>query len=243
MGENRLRSLDIAKGIAIILVVIGHAIPDATTAQGISSFALGILFSIIYSFHMPLFFLISGYFVDTVSETVSRKQQIGKKFQRLMVPYLFVGLAYAPCKLLLSQYANAPFQVSNLWKMVIGVNPDGELWFLYSMFVISAFAYAMRARVGIKWMIGSCIIGGGGRPNPEYSRKYFVLSIFLFPRLVYSTASSGVDSPNFGSYFLDLCYFMDGAKCAILLRQSHFYKIIDRDIRQHRGLVHFGSMC
>lgn len=31
MSEKRLRALDIAKGIAIILVVIGHDVLDATT--------------------------------------------------------------------------------------------------------------------------------------------------------------------------------------------------------------------
>ncbi len=160
MEKERLRSLDIAKGIAIILVVIGHAIPDATTKQGISSGSLALLHSLIYGFHMPLFFLISGYFVNTLSTASSRGTQIWKKFQRLMVPYIFVGLAYAPCKLLLSRFANDPFHLSNLWKMVIGVNPDGELWFLYSLFVISAFAIAIRARMNEKWLICSIILGG-----------------------------------------------------------------------------------
>ncbi len=160
MGKERNRALDIAKGIAIILVVIGHAVPDSTTRQGISSGGLALLHSLIYSFHMPLFFLISGYFVDTLSEKFTRKQQIWKKFQRLMVPYIFVGLAYMPCKLLLSQFANKPFELSNLWKMVIGVNPDGELWFLYSLFVITAFAYAVRAKVSKMWLLCAGILGG-----------------------------------------------------------------------------------
>ena len=161
MGRERLRSLDIAKGIAIILVVIGHSIPDAGTKKGISSESLALLHSFIYSFHMPLFFWISGYFVNTLSTVQSRKAQIWKKFQRLMVPYIFVGLTYMPCKLLLSQFANAPFQLSNLWKMVIGVNPDGELWFLYSLFIISAFAIAIRARMNKKWLVCLLILGGG----------------------------------------------------------------------------------
>ncbi len=161
MSEKRLRALDIAKGIAIILVVIGHAVPDATTHMGIQSEGLAILNRLIYSFHMPLFFLISGYFVNTLAENQSRVSAIWKKFQRLMVPYIFVGLCYAPCKLLLSQFANDPFHLSNLWKMVIGVNPDGELWFLYSLFVISAFAYLTKAKVGKVWIICSGIIGGG----------------------------------------------------------------------------------
>ena len=46
---KRIEWIDIAKGIGIILVVIGH----------ISQ--IEVLNDIIYSFHMPLFFIISGY--------------------------------------------------------------------------------------------------------------------------------------------------------------------------------------
>lgn len=49
--ENQYRdlSLDIAKGIGIILVVIGHCV-NTESLPG----------KVIYSFHMPLFFIISG---------------------------------------------------------------------------------------------------------------------------------------------------------------------------------------
>lgn len=47
--------IDIAKGIAIILVVIGHCIPDAASSTGISVTEYRWLHNIIYSFHMPLF--------------------------------------------------------------------------------------------------------------------------------------------------------------------------------------------
>lgn len=187
MSEKRLRALDIAKGIAIILVVIGHAVPDATTHMGIQSEGLAILNRLIYSFHMPLFFLISGYFVNTLAENQSRVSAIWKKFQRLMVPYIFVGLCYAPCKLLLSQFANDPFHLSNLWKMVIGVNPDGELWFLYSLFVISAFAYLTKAKVGKAWIVCSGIIGGYAMAAGA-ARKRIIFPILLFLGNVHKTA-------------------------------------------------------
>lgn len=51
VAKARYSSLDIAKGLGIILVVLGHIIPENIWAR-----------SIIYSFHMPLFFLISGFF-------------------------------------------------------------------------------------------------------------------------------------------------------------------------------------
>ena len=102
-----------------------------------------------------------------------------------MVPYIFVGLCYAPCKLLLSQFANDPFHLSNLWKMVIGVNPDGELWFLYSLFVISAFAYLTKAKVGKVWIVCSGIIGGG---YASAARKRIIFPILLFLGDVHKTA-------------------------------------------------------
>ena len=136
MISSRETYLDIAKGIGIFLVVVGHCIPDASSVNGISSPLMRIIFHVIYSFHMPAFFTVSGFcamFGDT-DETVN------KKAKRLIVPYVFVGLCYAPLKLLLSQFANKPYNIHDLWKMLIGINPDGELWFLYALFVISVIA-------------------------------------------------------------------------------------------------------
>ena len=48
----RNSSIDVAKGIAIILVVLGHSIAEPTVP----------LNKFILSFHMPLFFFLSGIF-------------------------------------------------------------------------------------------------------------------------------------------------------------------------------------
>ena len=44
-------SIDIAKGVGIILVVFGH-----------DTLCPSIIRNVIFSFHMPLFFILSGYF-------------------------------------------------------------------------------------------------------------------------------------------------------------------------------------
>lgn len=51
VNMQRDASFDILKGMAIILVVVGHAIDDTC-----------LLWRVITSVHMPLFFLVSGYF-------------------------------------------------------------------------------------------------------------------------------------------------------------------------------------
>lgn len=74
----RKHYIDIAKGIGILLVVIGH-LPTGS-----------FLHNYIYSFHMPFFFFISGYLTKEVS---NKKAFVIKKVQRLIVPYFFFGIA------------------------------------------------------------------------------------------------------------------------------------------------------
>lgn len=60
MQSNRSVFWDIVKGVAILLVVIGHQIQGSCGNTEV--FAEDPIFKFIYGFHMPLFMLISGYF-------------------------------------------------------------------------------------------------------------------------------------------------------------------------------------
>lgn len=62
MGTQRLVWADSLKGILILLVVLGHAIQGVYT----DNVETDRLWNVIYSFHMPAFFAISGYFVRPV---------------------------------------------------------------------------------------------------------------------------------------------------------------------------------
>lgn len=82
MKEERIEWIDIAKGIGIGCVVMGHIFSTQMLAH-----------KIIYLFHMPLFFYISGF--------LYKKEQrngayIVKKFRNLIIPYFSVFvLVYA----------------------------------------------------------------------------------------------------------------------------------------------------
>lgn len=179
----RIAWIDIAKGIAILLVVIGHCIPDAASSTGISVPAYRWLHHVIYSFHMPLFFFLAGYMIVRQNILHSGKGAVDivkSRWKRLMVPYLFVGLLYAPFKLLLSRFANKPYDIENIWKMVIGVNPDGELWFLYALFVITVMSAVFSFRISI---VGLLLAGGLLLWNPwaiitDYA-FFFLLGIYM----------------------------------------------------------------
>ena len=73
---ERLSWLDVLKGIGIILVVIGHVYSNRT------------VFNWLYSFHMPLFFLVAGW----VYKEKSVLTDIKRRIQTIVVPYFSFGL-------------------------------------------------------------------------------------------------------------------------------------------------------
>lgn len=76
MGARSARSeyLDVLKAFTIVCVIIGHCIQYGSGARYLENqcYFDNIVFKIIYSFHMPLFMLISGYlFFNTISHMKS----------------------------------------------------------------------------------------------------------------------------------------------------------------------------
>ena len=82
--QSREIALDILRGIAILIVVLGHAI-QASLLEGESSF---IWSELILNFQMPLLFCISGYSAGFSFSSNDTKKFIVKKIKRLLIPYV-----------------------------------------------------------------------------------------------------------------------------------------------------------
>jgi len=132
---HRVDSIDVLRGVAIALVVIGHSIQML-----VPDFDANVFFRFIYSFHMPLFFFISG-LVSARGLDKPLIEQLHTKFGRLVIPFV--------CWFLVSQAVSAfrgssqPL-LSALSKLVFQV--DGGLWFLWVLFVVTMVA-AVLVRV------------------------------------------------------------------------------------------------
>ena len=130
----RQQQYDLLKGIGIILVLIGHANVNRT------------LFTDLYLFHMPLFFMASGCFFK-LKEGESFGSFLKKKAMRLLVPYLFflaifIGFNLLSVVLWPDESGIADGIKGKLIQFAIGLTGQQEslafrtLWFLICLFEV-----------------------------------------------------------------------------------------------------------
>ena len=125
-AENRNQFVDIMRGIAMLLVVLGHTMTGCTVDSQKS-----FLFNIIWSLQMPLFILISG-FVTKYSRQISDGKGLWKYVKRRTVAYM---LPWAVWSFLVRGIIFGEDGFLNvkhlLWNM------DSGYWFLATIWTIS----------------------------------------------------------------------------------------------------------
>lgn len=135
MSAKRLDYIDAAKAIAIILVIIGHS-------NWLS--AIPRVGGLIYSFHMPLFFIISGFFWKYTEIGTSLKKYAKAYLWPYLVICLFIFVADCiGCFREGGNFCNMPemFFLKCLWAsnwekdILFGEIPRiGAAWFLFALF-------------------------------------------------------------------------------------------------------------
>lgn len=125
--------IDIVRGITIFLVVFGHAIQYGSGREVINNglFFDAIIFKFIYSFHMPLFMLISGYLFAGTIARYSFAQVLESRVTKLIIPIIM--WSFIPYMIVLFQ-----INLSGLGmiKKFIGTVVR-EYWFLWAIFYCS----------------------------------------------------------------------------------------------------------
>lgn len=127
MEKERLKTVDIAKGIGIILVVWAHASGPGSNW--------------IYQFHMPLFFLISGYLFNSKTTI---KEFVVRKIKSLYLPFVIWNLVIILLRTLRNLLTSSPtasYTIKAVIKTVLLLDKDsqffGATWFLGALFIIS----------------------------------------------------------------------------------------------------------
>lgn len=156
VDPNRIGWIDKARGIAILLVVIGHSF---TTVIRSDSGVIMFLYYYIYFFHTRLLFFLSG-FSYGISESKYRNLDINdllrKKFKRLIVPYIaYSFLIYTIFNLMnmipklaaaLENIGYGKISIINWSKgLISGSNVYSiHLWYIYTLFFITIIVFIFR---------------------------------------------------------------------------------------------------
>ncbi len=141
--NNRIKWIDTAKGIAMICVVLGHM-------------SISYINDIVFAFHMPVFFILSGYMMRMKPHEVNRAY-IQNKFRSLMKPYFITCLCVMCMDILNSKFILDDARIEMLTSIVVNdlirgffasgtIDTFGEIqlpgiigaiWFLPAMFFTS----------------------------------------------------------------------------------------------------------
>lgn len=148
MNKQRDIWVDNVKIFACILVVLGHFFQSMVKADIIRYCSLYKWFNTtIYYFHVPLFFICSGYLYQKYSAVRSFNQwknSVLKKFFALGIPYFVFSMATWLLKNIFSSSVNS--QLGGLGYTLIK-NPTAPYWYLYVLFIIFVITLTAKNKI------------------------------------------------------------------------------------------------
>lgn len=144
MMKQRNVAYDLMKGIALILMMYDHLVK---TPDGVHQF--------IYSFHMPLFFILAGVFAKNIEDIPSFRDFTRKNAKRLLLPYVVTmlmlcawGIILAIAKhhvgFFLKQFFTMLTATIDGYESPWGLIYVGPLWFLVTLFWVRELFYGIQ---------------------------------------------------------------------------------------------------
>jgi fucose 4-O-acetylase-like acetyltransferase len=144
--------VDYAKAIGIVLVVYGHV------AKGLFNAGLPLnestyrtVDSIIYSFHMPLFFFLSGLFFYESLIKRGWRGLFANKIDTIIYPYIIWSILQGSIEAVLSQWTNYHINFSNVLNLLW--LPRAQFWFLYALFYVTLVATMIYSKTSRKYFL------------------------------------------------------------------------------------------
>lgn len=202
--NQRIEYIDIAKGMGIILMIMGHI-------------GYGELFHrFIHAFHMPLFYFCAGLFFKEAN-AFDMRNYIKKKAKRLLVPYIFFALIHFA----IYWAMNLDQDLSLFRIMAVNIlffqNADafpiaGALWFLVSIFMVETGICVMKRIISSDKRILLCLS---------------ILGIFatVYTRVIPYSMPFTLDSSFVGAVFYYVAFFM---------RKEGFFQVILNKLQQYK---------
>ena len=155
--QKRIQFIDVARGIGIISIMLGH-------------FGIFSIVRVLYTYSIPLFYLITGYFFD---ENASALQFTKRKARTLLVPYALTSVVIILLGTLIGLFKNdfqTPLKIwtyaafygsGSTWAEPYYIKGIGPIWFFLATFI-------------------GCVILRSLQKNSLSFRLIVILSAFVF---------------------------------------------------------------
>lgn len=189
--KDSIEFLDIAKGIGILLVVLGHAITIDLSKNYIILYLFRLL---IYGIHMPLFFVIAGYLFEIKKDKYYKlgfKNFIEKKIIRFIIPYLmfsfivyFIVFIVKLVPKIYKLFIKFGYKFDTINQVLYSIltyekHIDKHLWFCYVMFIVLLISFFVNKYMNNKKRIIISLI--------ILFFIYLITSIIPLPEIVWKT--------------------------------------------------------
>lgn len=200
MDKRQSDVIKIAKGMCIFLVVLGHTMIPSIRGEG------GVIFNIwtvIYLFHMPVFFAVSGILYELNRERYEENpaQFIKSKFNLLIIPYLTISVIVYSLLMILARIPRIAELVARYVHSVDGVggafieiftyenHVAQHLWFILVLFFIFLANIVLR----------------------KANQKILCIAMIIVPIFLLPVLKKIFDIPDIPNYILfELPFFMFG---------------------------------
>jgi len=191
--------VDYAKAIGIILVVYGHVARGLYKA-GIftATYLFELIDSVIYTFHMPLFFFLSGLFFYSSFAKRGGKALVWNKIDTVFYPYVLWSILQGCMEVLLSGFTNGDASFRDVFSLLWA--PRAQLWFLYALFLI--------------FLVASVIY--------SFASKSHTLLVFALSALLYVFSSHWRDFLILKYISENLVFFVLGVVFTMYFRIEYF---------------------
>lgn len=212
---KRKDEFDIAKALGIFCVILGHmpsVVPESIRIW-------------IYSFHMPLFYFIAGYFSKDIKDMSEIAVFIKGKWKVLMIPYVFYSSIFLMLDVASSRVPIKQI-VFEIKSILIGM--QGAQWFLYGLFVVTilgALSGVIKSKMLQRGFIGVCVLIGCAL-NYGKVNNYFQIASSLYGVGFYYIGFCKKDILQYNLRKVIICFFISIIGGG-LLSQCYSVNILD----------------
>ncbi len=190
-GSARDRSVDAARGIAIVAIVLGHVERGLASASLLPYDTALTLDRLLYLFHLATFAYLSGLFVRRAVDRDGPRRVITRRVMLFAWLYLLWTVIQGTVRIAASSVANTPVTIGDIAKFWI---PEGQLWFLPWLIAVTVVAALTQPWVSRVRGAAVLVLAGllalavwGYDPLYAFTRGWALLLPFLVGCVVTST--------------------------------------------------------